>query len=282
MKFIILVLFIFTFAQQSIAQDVYVLPRTEVLKITDSVSKRVYELHIQKPKGYTKYKKYPVVYMTDSPYTFPIVVGAARLPINSGRMQKILFVGISWEEGANGSLSRQRDFTPTPSSPGYYGASGEAAAHLNFIKNDVFPLIENKYSANPISKTYIGNSFGGLFGAYILLNAPDTFDNYILGSPSLWWDNDYMLNKGFENNKLTEDYKGNIFISVGANEIKYPNSSNKDMVGVATQFYKKLQALDYKHTNIELRITPWANHTTAFPTTAIQGLWWLFYKDKSQ
>jgi CO/xanthine dehydrogenase Mo-binding subunit len=53
------------------------LPRTQVVTIQDSGTKRTYELHIQLPKNYTAGQKYPVVYLTHSAYTFTITTGAA-------------------------------------------------------------------------------------------------------------------------------------------------------------------------------------------------------------
>src|SRR5690606_7369854 len=134
-----------------------------------------------------------VVYMTDSPYTFPIATGAARYPVNFKRMENIMFVGISWQTGATPALSRQRDYTPTASSPGFKDLSGEASKHFDFIRNDGSPYIENHYSTDAANRTDVGNSFGGLFGRYIFLNQPTTFKNYIIGSPSIWWDHKYIL-----------------------------------------------------------------------------------------
>jgi len=36
-----------------------------------------------------------------------------------------------------------------------------------------------------------GHSLGGLFGVHALLSEPPVFDDYIISSPSLWWD-DHM------------------------------------------------------------------------------------------
>jgi len=174
-------------------EKAFELPRTKTLTFQDSETERSYDIHIQMPHRYSADKKYPVIYMTDSPYTFPITVGAARYPINFKKMENAMFVGISWENGHKPSLSRQRDYTPTNSSPGFKDPSGQADKHLAFIRDDVIAYIEKTYSTDPARRTYIGNSFGGLFGAYILLTAPETFHNYILGSPSLWWDNKYLL-----------------------------------------------------------------------------------------
>ncbi|NRB40008.1 MAG: alpha/beta hydrolase [Pseudomonadales bacterium] len=255
------------------SQSNFSLPRTEIVEIVDSNTKRIYELHIQHPRHFSKEHKYPVVYMTDSLYTFPIVTGAARFPINFKKMEDLMFVGISWQKGHHGGLSRQRDYTPTPSSPGFKDPSGKAHEHLEFIRNDIFQYIEGKYNTDPTRRTYIGNSFGGLFGSYILLNSPESFRNYIIGSPSMWWDNDFMTKQDY---KIDPSYEGAVYISVGELETKYSKGTNNDMVLGARTLFSLLKKNKPSAMDLELRVIPHANHETAFPTVAIQGLWWLF------
>lgn len=254
------------------------LPRTEVIEIQDTGTKRPYEIHVQLPLNYSSDKKYPVVYMTDSPYTFPITTGAARVPVNFKRMENLMFVGISWQKGHEPALSRQRDYTPTTSSTGYKDPSGEASRHLDFIRNDVIPYIEKRYSTDAANRTYVGNSFGGLLGLYILLREPTTFKNYIIGSPSIWWDNKYILDLDSKT-KLNRNLEANVFIAVGAEETITRDSPKHDMVGDATTFHTRLKARNLDKLNVELRVIEHATHATAFPTTAVQGLWWLFKTD---
>ncbi|MCH2193124.1 alpha/beta hydrolase-fold protein [Kordia sp.] len=42
-------------------------------------------------------------------------------------------------------------------------------------------------------KTIIGQSLGGLLATEILFKRPHLFDNYIIVSPSLWWDDEKIL-----------------------------------------------------------------------------------------
>lgn len=213
--------------------------------------------------------------MTDSLYTFPITTGAARVPVNFKRMDDIMFVGISWEKDHEPALSRQRDYTPTANSPGYKDPSGEASKHLEFIRTDVIPYIEKRYNTDATNRTYVGNSFGGLFGLYILLREPTTFKNYIIGSPSVWWDDKYILDLESKT-KFDRNLVANVFISVGAEETLTRDSPKHDMVGDATRFHSRLKARNLDKLNLELRVIEHATHATAFPTTAVQGLWWLF------
>ena len=190
-----------------------------------------------------------------------------------------MFVGVAWETNFRPNLSRQRDYTPTASSPGFKDPSGEADKHLAFIRNNVISYIEENYSTDPTRRTYMGNSFGGLFGAYILLTAPETFHNYILGSPSLWWDNKYIFKLESQADQLLVDLSANVFIGIGARETPSYENNKYDMVGDAKKFYDQLKDRNIKKLSLKLQVIDSANHETAFPTTSIQGLWWLFNKN---
>lgn len=67
----------------------------------------------------------------------------------------------------------------------------------------------------------------------------------------------------------------NVFISIGERESKKLESTYK-MVKDAKYFYEKI--LDWQQINLKAKIIiiPGANHQTAFPTTAIQGLYWIY------
>lgn len=270
----------FSVTAYAVEPDEFSLPRTKVETLQDPVTRRSYEIHIQLPIKYTPDKKYPVVYMTDSPYTFPIVVGAARYPANSKKMEDVMYVGISWQSGVSPGFSRQRDYTPTKGVKGYKDPTGEADKQLVFIRKTVIPYVESHYVTDANNRTYLGNSYGGLFGAYILLNEPTIFKNYILGSPSFWWDKKYIFKLESQTKALAADLSANVFIAVGAQEFANSDSTKNDLLGDARQFHQKLAVRKLKNMKLYIQVIESANHETAFPTTAIQGLWWLFnFKD---
>ena len=210
-------------------------------------------------------------------YTFQIVSGATRYPINAGYMEDIILVGISWQVGMRANLSRQRDYTPTVDL-NWKSVTGEADKHLTFLQKQVFGYIEQHYSADPMRRTYIGNSLGGLFGAYVLLTQPETFHNYILGSPSFWYDNNIIFRMESESAKKHVDIRANVFLAIVERETPALTHTKHDMVALTEKFYNRLINRNYRHLSLQLLVIPSANHETAFPTTAIQGLWWLFAK----
>jgi predicted alpha/beta superfamily hydrolase len=256
-------------AQESGEVDI---PRSKSINLIDAVTKRSYKVHIQVPMYYRADKKYAVVYMVDSPYTFQIVTGAAFFPVKLAAMEEVIFVGISSEVNYDRDLSRQRDFTPTRDLK-YKDATGEADKHVTFIRNQVIAYVEKNYHTDPSRRTYIGNSFGGLLGAYILVTQPNTFKNYVLSSPSLWWDDNVMFSIESKSKALDSTTVANIFISSGSLE---KSVSPKNTITVNQAFYARLKERKLKNVSLKLVVVDGMNHGTVFPAASSLALWWLF------
>ncbi|XOV79032.1 MAG: alpha/beta hydrolase [Aestuariibacter sp.] len=252
----------------------YSVPRSEVIKLVEPSSQRVYPLYIKLPRSY-KHRpnaRYPVIYLTDALYSFPLVSGATRFPMNSGSMQEAIIVAISYSQGSRGSSSRVRDFTPSVAQD-WKMKTGNAEGHLAFFKDIVFPYVESKYRIDPENRTYAGNSLGGLFGAYVLFISPETFSSYIIGSPSVWFNDNYLLS--LDAQKST--HKTKVYLSVGSLE-RPQFGEREDMVQGAKLLAEKIQKESPDNVILNFRIIDGASHSTAFPTTLIQGLDWIHGK----
>jgi predicted alpha/beta superfamily hydrolase len=254
------------------AAPAFEIPRSHIIELKDSESDRVYPIFIKLPRSYLNNsdKLYPVIYLTDALYSFQVVSGATRFPMNAGKMKEAIIVGISYSKGSGGHSSRVRDFTHREDSSWKF-KTGKAKNHVNFINQSVFSYIEKNYRVNG-SRTFVGNSLGGLFGAYIFFTRPNMFNNYILGSPSTWFKNNDILNIKTKLN--LNKYK--VFIAVGENETPDLGASKHNMVAGAKKLKLKISGGDYPNTEVNFLTIKGANHETAFPTTAIQGLYWLF------
>ena len=86
---------------------------------------------------------------------------------------------------------RTRDYTPSysPNEPNGHSSesrkvSGHAKEYTAFLADQVIPLLQKHYRIDAGNKIFVGHSFGGLLGSYILVNRPEVFDHYIIGSPS--------------------------------------------------------------------------------------------------
>jgi predicted alpha/beta superfamily hydrolase len=236
----IVTLFLITLPSLLVAQESFIIPRSSVVEITDPTSKLTYPLFIKLPKGYDKNpeKKYPVIYLTDAWYAFQIVSGATRYPMNANKMKQAIIVVISYAKGSKGDSSRVFDYTPNVSKS-WRKKTGGAVQYMEFIEQHVFKYMSKHYRVDKENRTFIGNSLGGLFGSYVLLTKPQLFKNYILGSPSFWFDNNaiFRLESAVANkmNKINV----NVFIAIGERESK-KFESDYEMVNDAQLFYQKI------------------------------------------
>lgn len=254
------------------ANTPYQLPGSSVIELSDPLSKRVYPVFIQLPASYQRepQRQYPLVVLLDANYSFPLVAGALRFPTQSGWMQEVLLVALSYEKGSRGSSSRIRDFTPSLDKS-WQQATGQAQAHLTFLRDTLLPHIERHYRVSQSERSLAGHSLGGLFGAYVLLTEPKLFNNYVLSSPSIWFHKHSLLALP----AIAASQPAKVYLAVG--ELETPAyGEGQDMVAAAKQFQQKLAALQNPKLQLRLVVVPGASHATVFPTTAVQGLEWFY------
>lgn len=151
-------------------------------------------LNIYLPAGYgvDPLKKYPVIYLLDGSKDedFVHIVGLAQFANFpwTNMLEPTIIVGI-------GNVDRKRDFTyPSNNTKDNeeLPTSGGSAKFIDFIEQELQPFIASTYSTNN-NKTIIGQSLGGLLATEILYKSPNLFTNYIIVSPSLWWDDGSLL-----------------------------------------------------------------------------------------
>lgn len=142
-------------------------------------------------------QKYPVVYLLDGDGHFSSVVGMIQqLSSVNGNMlcPKMIVVGIP-------NTDRTRDLTPThvDADPPFMDStssvtSGGGENFIAFIEKELMPHIEAKYPTAPY-KMIIGHSFGGLAVMQTFVHHNDLFNAYVCIDPSMWWDNQKLLNQ---------------------------------------------------------------------------------------
>ena len=161
----------------------------EVLTFPSQVLGQERVLNVRLPDGYADSTlAYPVIYVLDGGTNedFPHTAGLVQFLNMYGLIPQSIVVGI-----ANNGRSRYHDFTgPTQSDSDkvWISTYGGSEAFIRFLAEEVQPLVQLKYRANG-HRTLIGQSLGGLLGTEVLFTRPELFDDYILVSPSLWWNN---------------------------------------------------------------------------------------------
>ncbi|NQX82320.1 MAG: alpha/beta hydrolase [Flavobacteriaceae bacterium] len=254
-KLLILIIFISlntVFAQESIVNDntpkAYEMPRTQVISIYNSATKAQSELYIKLPEGYVENSdiEYPVIY-----FTHPVQHIEILSALTENLIEDVIIVGIPWLKGMR--FNDNKDL------------------YVNFIRNDVFKTIENNYRADTGRRTYFGYSFGALVGAYILAEHPNTFKNFILGSPA-FGSSSSATRKIFEleSNTAKERKKlnVNVFVAYGTLE------KEEDIKGFE-KFITMLKNINDESLTLKHVVIEGGTHQTAFPMTAVLSVTWL-------
>ena len=270
-------------AAEPVDPQTFAISGSEVKTLRSKTLGRTYDLYIKLPPGYDAEKNskrlYPVVYLNDGGYCWLTAVGVTRAPFNLGGYEKAILIGLSYAWGEDGFDSRTRDLTPTKAQD-WSRVTGGAKDYLNFLKNEVLPVVETNFRADPQRRMLVGQSFGGLFGAYALLEEPGLFQDYVLTSPSLWFDNEVLFELQEQVAKKGTRLSGRVYSAVGETETPAINSGRHDMVGQQAEFAHRLRSLEHKDLIVKDEVIPEGTHLTTFPIGFTRALRWLLPGEK--
>lgn len=267
----------------------YVLDDTDVRPIHAKALQRDYQLFVSFPASYQQQpeRRYPVVFVTDANYAFPLVRSIARRVGDHGKtLDDFILIGLSYADGDSPQFSRNRDYTPsadggadaTSDMAGRKPVYGEAENYRRFIAEEVFPFAARTWRVDMHRKTFVGHSYGALLGIQTLLTEPTMFENYILGSPSLWFDHKIMFAHEKNYAQTHRDLPANIFMAIGSFETVKPAAHDprynhqNDMVTDMHAFERNLSSHHYPNLKIRSTVIDDEDHLTVFPAIVTRGL----------
>jgi predicted alpha/beta superfamily hydrolase len=160
-------------------------------------------------------KVWPVIYVLDSNLYFGLVVDMVRAMNirveDCDELPDAFIVGVGYP--VEGSLStilhevmhrRMRDFLPGRDRDAedfiqqhfpvtHPASAGKAAAFWGFLHEELIPLVESEYRADPGDRTLLGHSWGATFALYTLFRDPHVFHRYVIASsgPNFEFEADY-------------------------------------------------------------------------------------------
>jgi hypothetical protein len=248
-------------------QTVFALGLIDTIQSVELGESRI--LNIYLPDGYSpdSSTRYQVIYLLDGSENedFIHVVGIVQFLNMIGLMPKSIVVGIA-------NVDRRRDFTfPThiEKDKKAYPTTGSSFRFISFIEKELQPYVEHKFKTSRI-RTIIGQSLGGLLATEILLKKPFLFDNYIIVSPSLWWNNESLLTAAPSLlNKSSSKYL-RIIISVG--------NEGKEMEGDAKKFFAILKSSKGNHYYTRFLSMPKEDHLTILHNSVYKSFELLYLK----
>jgi predicted alpha/beta superfamily hydrolase len=254
------------FAATVSAQQRVEIAGSQVQKIQSSIVGQEYALQIMLPPGYEKStKNYPVVYLMDSQWDFPLVTAIYGEQYYDGFIPEMIIVGVTWGgTNPNPDSLRARDYTPTQEAR--LPQSGGAPKFLSALRQEIIPYVEANYRADKNDRTLMGCSLGGLFTLYSLFTSDGLFNRYVATTPAYAWDKEVLYKYAQAYNEKPSK-PARLFITMGEMERGLPGFK---------KFVKFLQSRNYKSLQIKSRILENTGHSGNKAEGYARGLQYVF------
>lgn len=220
-----------------------------------------YNIKVGLPANYNPSEKYATIYVLDGEEIFGFVANRCKEISDNLAVKNVLVVSIGYGK------DRSIDYTPTKVS----NVTGGAPQFLNFIETQLIPKIEQDYSVDTArsGRVILGHSYGGLFGGYAYAVNNKVFGNYILLSPSFWFDNLVTLQMEKNNRTNNKTNKQLVFMGIGEAE----NSGR--MQAPFEAFYQSLHD-NYPHIKITKNLEKNLDHMGSRNPNIFKGLNYYF------
>ncbi len=165
--------------------------RFEQFRVSSPDGERHWRVHLAIPKATAPQTGFPSFWMLDG--------NAALMDLDSALLEKLgaqtvplALVFLSHEsEFRIDSAARYRDYTPTRMPTEIDGPiqnlTGGADALLELIERKIRPQVYKRVQLDSEDQTLWGHSLGGVFVLHTLFTRTGAFQNYVAGSPSMWW-----------------------------------------------------------------------------------------------
>ena len=213
-----------------------------------------------------------MVYVLDGSWYFGMVTDIIRPMSWCGSTSDAIVVGIGYGEDADPIAAFRESFTrrnadltpvrdeaeeksmeerhqrPTP--------SGDARGFLKFLQDELIPLIEQDYHADPAQRILLGHSYGGLFGLYSMFEAPGLFPTLILGSPTLVYGERFTIRQEEAFSREHKSLPATVYLFAGELEEGLEDTTLTDTLRMAAT----LQGRKYDGFTLIKHVFPDQNH----------------------
>ncbi|RZL38886.1 MAG: alpha/beta hydrolase [Pedobacter sp.] len=247
------------------AQQEESIPTHDTFTLTSKQLGETRTINAWKPTAYgDTTQKLPVLYMLDGGVKedFPHVASTLMELINKNIIPPIILVGIE-------NTQRRRDltgFTNVEEDKKIASIVGGSIPFRAFIKEELFPAVEQKYRVNE-KKSILGESLAGLFIVETLLTEPNMFDNYIAFDPSLWWNNDELVKQA--KSKLAN-------FPAAPKQFWFAGSNTKGIYAQTKKLESILKSINLSSLKWNYTDARKEKHDTIFKATKVKALTWAF------
>ncbi|MFT5833932.1 MAG: putative alpha/beta superfamily hydrolase [Polaribacter sp.] len=184
-------------------EELEIIGITEEFTIKSMIINDDYPIFVFLPSNYNPNEPNQLIIGLDGEFRFDDIANIISEKSQNGSIPPCIFVAVGNSE------ERNRDYTPTK----YEYGEGGAENYYHFLKNELIPELESKYSIDTLNtKTLIGNSFGGLFTNYAMFQnrIDNPFNKFISVGCSFWFDSgvifEYEENYSLNHSDLNAKY----------------------------------------------------------------------------
>ncbi|MEW2923085.1 alpha/beta hydrolase-fold protein [Muricauda sp. ANG21] len=263
-KLLLPVFFIICCFQNSYAQDQAGIQIGSEYLIRSNILSEQRQYFVSLPASYhTTKNRYPVMVISDGDYRFYQASGLLEFLSKQNRIPEMILIGVA-------NTDRTRDLTPTPIDNN--ASSGGADSFLRFIEDELLVQVDKMYRTNSY-RLLAGHSLGGLFSVHAFLENSD-FDAFIATDPSLWWDNQIILDD-LKDKLVDTGFRKRIYLSSADNYER-----NEGMVSYMRRghelFYARLKSLGFPQANVKLGYFLDEDHGTSAYISLYYGLLFVY------
>lgn len=147
-----------------------VVPDTQSISLTSAINGTDYFISVALPVSYTTSdQSYPVLYLLDPVAAFLSVTEYVRYSAFFSELPELIVVGIGYPADHMDEFFALRDQDFIRSEDEF----------LEFISEELIPLVDSTYRTNTTDRVLVGFSDGGAFVFYALVNKPELFNRYV-------------------------------------------------------------------------------------------------------
>jgi predicted alpha/beta superfamily hydrolase len=266
----------------------FTLPHAEAFEIS-STAGSVYRISVGFPRTYRATDRtYPVLYLLDADYCFSTVLEISRNRASVAEIGEIVVVGIGYPLGTDlGTYAARRiydfstpDWDPTTrlfrefeSSMAALGQSlrtGGAHEMLEFVTEELQPIIHDRYRCERTEQGLFGWSASGNFLAHVLLRRPEAFSKYIAASPAFFIGDGNAFRLEEEYAAGHDDLPVTLYLAAGSDETT--QFARFPIVSDTARMAETLTRREYPGLRLTAEFLPGKTHLTAGPEIMQRGL----------
>jgi len=254
-------LFLLHGAQATAAEKAAPLVIGDTFTIDSKILGETRRINVYPPPGYSASgtARVPVLYMPDGGLAedFLHVAGLVQVSVGNGTMRPFLLVGIE-------NTERRRDLTsPTSNEEDKKIAPrvGGSEAFRRFLRDELMPRVRGRYRTTE-EAAIVGESLAGLFVVETFLLEPGLFDTYIAIDPSLWWNDQKLVNTAAGRLHSRPDLEKSLY---------FVSSEEKENAEIMQRFAEILGKNTPSRTRWHYEKMPEEKHSTIYHPAALKA-----------